>query len=231
MAGPTATSNPGAIIALSPALSAATKAVFNSWGKGKVRSSLQPGRQEWPAGHPAGIRAGGIHRDHVHGDGEDLAYWNRYVGVTQMGGHGSFSEPRTGVNVTNGTDDLITSKLPALQAYQLTPECTAPPAGSFDAVAADTRQARLQRCRARVQPAIADVAFTDANYTAASRQRRGERTGTQRSPELRVAQRDQAVPDRAVGTGCGSTLRISTTAARRRWTLSCRPTTRGSPSA
>jgi hypothetical protein len=38
-----------------------------------------------------------------------VAYWNRYVGVTQMGGHGSFSEPRTGVNVTNGIDDLITA--------------------------------------------------------------------------------------------------------------------------
>ncbi len=49
-------------------------------------------------------------------DGADLAYWNRYVGVTRMGGHGSFSEPRTGVNVTNGTDDLISAKLPALQA-------------------------------------------------------------------------------------------------------------------
>ena len=54
-----------------------------------------------------------------------------------MGGHGSFSEPRTGVNVTNGTDDLITSKLPALQAYQLTLAAPSPPPGSFDQVAAE----------------------------------------------------------------------------------------------
>jgi len=63
-------------------------------------------------------------------------YWNRYVAVTQMGGHGSFSEPRTGVSVTNGTDDLVSSVLPGLQAYQLSIPAPAPPAGSFDAAAA-----------------------------------------------------------------------------------------------
>jgi len=56
--------------------------------------------------------------------------------VTQMGGHGSFSEPRTGVSVTNGTDDLVSSKLPALQAYQLSIAAPSPPAGSFDQAAA-----------------------------------------------------------------------------------------------
>ena len=29
------------------------------------------------------------------------------MAVTQMGGHGTFSKPRTGVNVTNGTDDQV----------------------------------------------------------------------------------------------------------------------------
>ena len=37
---------------------------------------------------------------------------DRYVGVAQMGGHGTFSEPPTSVNVTNGTDDRISGKLP-----------------------------------------------------------------------------------------------------------------------
>jgi hypothetical protein len=64
-----------------------------------------------------------------------VAYWNRYVGITQMGGHGTFVEPRTSVSVTNGTDDLITAKLPALQAYQLSLAAPTPPAGSFDPVA------------------------------------------------------------------------------------------------
>ena len=53
-----------------------------------------------------------------------------------MGGHGSFSEPRTGVSVTNGTDDLVSSKLPGLQAYQLSIPAPAPPPGSFDSAAA-----------------------------------------------------------------------------------------------
>jgi hypothetical protein len=77
----------------------------------------------------------------VTGDGDDLEYWNRYVGVTQMGGHGSFMEPRTGVSVTNGTDDLITPALPALQEYQLSIPAPPPPAGSFDAAAAMRGQA------------------------------------------------------------------------------------------
>ncbi|MEO6928419.1 MAG: c-type cytochrome, partial [Casimicrobiaceae bacterium] len=78
----------------------------------------------------------GIHRITSTGDGDDLAYWNRYVGVTQMGGHGSFSDPRIGVNVTNGTDDLISAKVPALQAYQLSIAAPPAPSGSFDATAA-----------------------------------------------------------------------------------------------
>jgi hypothetical protein len=59
-----------------------------------------------------------------------------------MGGHGSFSDPRLVVNgvlggtITNGPDDLITSKLPALQAYQLSLNAPPPPAGSFIPAAA-----------------------------------------------------------------------------------------------
>src|SRR5512140_296973 len=129
--------NPGAIIALSPALSATTKAVYNSWGKGKYDPRFNQDGKNGPQVIPPAYGLAGIHRVTSTGDGDDLAYWNRYVGVTQMGGHGSFSERRTGVNVTNGTDDLITAKLSALQAYQLTLNAPSPPAGSFDAVAAE----------------------------------------------------------------------------------------------
>jgi len=129
--------NPGAIIALSPALSAAQKAVYNSWGPGKYDPRFNLDGQNGPQVIPPAYGLKGIHSITATGDGENIAYWNRYVGVTQMGGHGSFSEPRTGVNVTNGTDDLITAKLPALQAYQLSLNAPPPPAGSFDPVAAD----------------------------------------------------------------------------------------------
>ncbi|MEO6024451.1 MAG: c-type cytochrome [Burkholderiales bacterium] len=129
--------NPGAIIALSPALSAAVKAVYNSWGPGKYDPRFNLDGKNGPQVIPPAYGLQGINKIISTGDGDDLAYWNRYVGVTQMGGHGSFSEPRTGVNVSNGTDDLITAKLPALQAYQLSLTAPPSPAGSFDAVAAE----------------------------------------------------------------------------------------------
>ena len=128
--------NPGAIIALSPVLTAAQKAVYNSWGKGRYDPRFNLDGKNGPQVIPPAYGLAGIHKITVTGDGDDIAYWNRYVAVTQMGGHGSFSEPRTGVNVVNGTDDQVTAKLPALQAYQLTLEAPTPPAGSFDAAAA-----------------------------------------------------------------------------------------------
>jgi mono/diheme cytochrome c family protein len=129
--------NVGAIIALSPALSAPKKAVYNSWGAGKYDPRFNLDGINGPQVIPPAYGLKNIHRITSTGDGDDVAYWNRYVGVTQMGGHGSFSEPRTGVNVTNGTDDQITSKLPALQAYQLTLAAPSPPPGSFDQAAAE----------------------------------------------------------------------------------------------
>jgi hypothetical protein len=128
--------NPGAIIALSPALDATTKAVYNSWGPGKYDPRFNLDGMNGPQVIPPAYGLQGIHRNTSTGDGDDIAYWNRYVGVTQMGGHGTFSEPRTGVSVTNGSDDRITPILHALQVYQLTLLSPAPPTGSFDPDAA-----------------------------------------------------------------------------------------------
>jgi len=129
--------NAGAIIALSPAVGAAAKAVYNSWGPGKYDPRFNLDGKNGPQVIPPAYGLKGINKIISTGDGDDLSYWNRYVGVTQMGGHGSFAEPRTGVNVSNGTEDLITAKLPALQAYQLSLAAPSPPAGSFDPVAAE----------------------------------------------------------------------------------------------
>jgi mono/diheme cytochrome c family protein len=57
------------------------------------------------------------------------------VAVTQMGGQGSFSDPRIGLNITQ-TPDLVTPKLPELLAYQLRLRAPSPPKGSFDRAAA-----------------------------------------------------------------------------------------------
>jgi mono/diheme cytochrome c family protein len=133
--------NPGAIIALSPALPAATKAVYNSWGKGKYDPRFNLDGKNGPQVIPPAYGLKDIHRITATGDGDEVAYWNRYVAVTQMGGHGSFSEPRTGVSVTNGTDDQVSSKLAALQAYQLSLPAPPAPAGTFDPAAAARGQA------------------------------------------------------------------------------------------
>ncbi len=62
--------------------------------------------------------------DTAHEPAGPTAYWNRYVGVVQMHGHGTFVDNRL---VINGKplnvdhrvqDDLITAILPQLEAYQ-----------------------------------------------------------------------------------------------------------------
>ena len=128
--------NPGAIIALSPALPADKKAVYNSWGAGKYDPRYSLDGMNGPQVIPPAFGLLGLDSITSTGDGDDIAYWNRYVAVTQMGGHGTFMDSRTGVNVTNGTDDQVSSKLPALQEYQKSIAAPAPPAGSFDAAAA-----------------------------------------------------------------------------------------------
>lgn len=109
-------------------------------------------------------RPEGIHSVTVTGDGTELAYWNRYVAVTQMGGQGSFAEPRLNLNVTNGTQDLVTSKLPALQAYQLSLKAPAAPAGSFDAAAA-ARGKLVFDGAGKCASCHSGALFTDANST------------------------------------------------------------------
>ena len=154
--------NPGAIIALSPALSAAQRAAYNSWGKGKYDPRFNFDGVSSAQVIPPAYGLLGIHKVTVTGDGNDLAYWNRYVAVTQMGGLGSFAEPRTGVSVANGNVDLVTSKLPALQAYQLSIAAPAPPAGSFDAAAA-ARGAEVFRGAGQCATCHSGAKLTDAN--------------------------------------------------------------------
>ncbi len=84
------------------------------------------------------------------------------MGVTQMGGHGTFVEPRLGIKVTNGTEDLISAKLPALQAYQLSIASPPAPAGSFDAVAADRGKLVFNNA-GKCVTCHSGALFTDAN--------------------------------------------------------------------
>lgn len=135
--------NVGAIVALSPALDAALKAELNAWGPGKYdpRHHIFDGSNIIPLNTPTlpivippafGLQ--GIGFETFTGDGP-ISYWNGYVGVSQMGGHGSFSDPRIGVTITQ-KPDLVTPKLPALLAYQLSLKAPPAPAGSFSRPAA-----------------------------------------------------------------------------------------------
>jgi cytochrome c5 len=154
--------NAGAIIALSPALSATMKAVYNSWGKGKYDPRFNQDGKNGPQVIPPAYGLEGIHSITSTGDGDDVSYWNRYVGITQMGGHGTFVDPRLGIDVTNGTDDRISAKLPALRAYQFSLLPPPPPPGSFDANAA-ARGQRVFAGAGKCTSCHSGAQLTDAN--------------------------------------------------------------------
>ncbi len=135
--------NVGAIVALSPALDAATQAEFNDWGPGKYdpRHHAFDGTNlrllnspSLPIVLPPIYGLKGIGFETFSADGP-ISYWNSYVGVGQMGGQGNFSDPRIALFITQ-TPDLVTPKLPALLAYQLSLRTPEPPAGSFNQEAA-----------------------------------------------------------------------------------------------
>lgn len=152
----------GAIIALSPALDAATKAALRTWGPGKYDPRQNVDGLNKPVVIPPAYGLEGVHRITATGDGDDIAYWNRYVAVIQMGGQGTMVEPRLNLSVTNGTQDLVSAKLPALQAYQLSLAAPPAPAGSFDPAAA-TRGRTVFEGPGQCASCHSGPAFTDAN--------------------------------------------------------------------
>lgn len=156
--------NPGAIIALSPAVPTAEKALLNAWGKGMYDPRHNVDGLSKPVVIPPAYGLAGIHRITFTGDGDDVAYWNRYVAVTQMGGLGSFSDPRLPLSITNGSEDRVSGKLEALQAYQLSLAAPPPPAGSFDAAAA-VRGKVVFDGKGQCMTCHSGALFTDANAT------------------------------------------------------------------
>jgi len=136
--------NVGAIVALSPALPDALKAEFRTWGPGRYdpRHHAFDGTNLIPLNSPSlpivipsiyGLK--GVGFETFTADGP-ISYWNSYVGVGQMGGHGSFSDPRLGISITQ-MPDLVTPKLAALLDYQLSLRVPDPPRGSVDEAAAE----------------------------------------------------------------------------------------------
>lgn len=126
--------NPGAIVALSPAVPAATKAVLNSWGAGRYDPRINFDGLSTPIVLPPIYGLLGVDKETYTAEGP-VSYWNAYVAVTQMHGQGNFEDSRLGVRVVQ-SPDLVTPKLAALRAYQLSLQVPAAPAGSFDVAAA-----------------------------------------------------------------------------------------------
>ena len=151
--------NPGAIIALSPALTAAQKAIYNSWGPGRFDPRFNVDGLNGPVLIPPAYGLKGVGFETYTGDGP-ISYWNNYVAVLEMGGHGSFSDPRLGINIVQEPDQ-VTPKLPELLRYQLSLAAPPPPAGSFDQTAARRGEALFKGkagCAAcHIPPTFTDV--------------------------------------------------------------------------
>jgi hypothetical protein len=159
--------NVGAILGLSPELSEALKLEFSGWGPGRYdpRHHAFDGRNIIPLNSPtlpvlippaSGLQ--GVGFETYTGDGT-ISYWNSYVGVSQMGGHGSFSDSRIGLIITQ-KPDRVTPKLAALLEYQLSLPAPPPPIGSFDASAAQ-RGERLFHGKADCASCHVPPTYTD----------------------------------------------------------------------
>ncbi len=124
----------GKIIASSPALTPAQVAVYTSWGPGMYDPRFNRDGLNIPVVIPPAFGLRHVKRELYTGD-DVVSYWNAYVAITQMHGHGQFVDPRIGVNVSN-PPDLVSSKLDALRAYQFSIGAPAARASTFDAAAA-----------------------------------------------------------------------------------------------
>jgi hypothetical protein len=188
----------GGIVTLSPDLSAVTellqvdletvRTALRAWGPGKFDALLfLDGKAFRPDGRtaatliPPAYGLAGVNL-HTYTGWGGIAYWNAFVGTLEMHGSGVFYDPRlndrtkfpvaarAGLgNVRPGGDDGVTSRLAALQYYQLSIPAPAAPAGSFQERAADAGRA-LFNGRARCSTCHVPPLFTEpgwAMHTAA----------------------------------------------------------------
>ena len=157
----------GRIVSLSPALDELTKAEFLKWGPGRYdpRHHAFDGAQLLSLNSPSipvvlppiyGLKHVGFETYTADGP---ISYWNRYVAVTQMGGHGSFEDERIDLSVTQ-TPDLVAPKLAALLAYQETLHAPGPGPHVVDRTAA-ARGKKLFDDRARCSACHVPPHFTD----------------------------------------------------------------------
>jgi hypothetical protein len=183
--------NVGAIISLAPDLSAVTsllgvdeatvKHVLASWGPGRFDAELfLDGKAFRPDGKsgatliPAAFGLAGVNL-HTYSGWGGVSHWNAFVANLEMHGKGTFYDPRlndankfpvaarAGFGNMRSDPDLISSKLPALQFYQLAIPAPKPPPGSFDQAAA-TRGEALFRGKANCAECHVPPTFTEPGW-------------------------------------------------------------------
>jgi len=156
--------NVGAIVGLSPDLTpvaellqvdqATVRQVLASWGPGRFDAELfldgtafRPDGKTAAVVIPAAFGLAGVNL-HTYTGWGGVPHWNAFVANLEMHGQGTFVDARlndadrfpvaarAGFADVRHDPDLTTSKLPALQFYQLSIPAPRPPSGSFDASAA-----------------------------------------------------------------------------------------------
>ena len=152
--------NIGAVINAAPDVSAfenhigvdeaTVRTVLQSWGPGKFDAHLNiDGKAFRPDGEtsavlmPPAYGLAGVNL-HTYTGWGGVPHWNAFVSNLEMGGTGRFYDPRmkdaerfplaaaAGMDNVTPQTDYTTSKLPALQFYQLSLAAPRAPAGSFD---------------------------------------------------------------------------------------------------
>jgi len=164
---------------------ATVRTVLTSWGPGKFDAAVfldgqafQPGGTKSAATllPPAfGLRGVNLHTFTGWGS---LTQWNAFVANLEMHGVGHYTDSRLDdaakfpVAARNnmghtvpppGAADLITSKLGALEFYQLALDAPTPPAGSFDSAAA-ARGKTVFEGTARCSTCHVQPLYTDAGW-------------------------------------------------------------------
>jgi hypothetical protein len=161
--------NVGAIISMAPNLDpvakllntdvSTVKKVLASWGPGKFDAELNlDGKAFRPDGKTGATlipEAFGHAGHNLHtwtGGWGNVTYWNAYVANLELVGQGNFYDPRlmnaeqypiaakAGFGDKRSDTDLVSSKLAALQIYQLAIPAPKPPKGSYNGEAANRGQ-------------------------------------------------------------------------------------------
>ena len=208
--------NVGAITSLAPNLQpvasllgvsvATVKSVLGAWGPGKFDAELfLDGKGFRPDGKTSAVLippAFGLVGVNLHtwtGWGS-VTYWNAFVANLEMHGKGTFFDPRlndaaqfpvaaaAGFGNVRKYSHLITSKLGALQFYQLAIPAPAPPKGSFDADAA-ARGKALFEGQAKCSNCHVSPLFTEPGWTCIRRRRSESTTSKPVAPRTIVTAR------------------------------------------